>query len=448
MYARIHLALKHVLDLVPSATSTLLAIVAADFPHSSSSKTAHVDFVRNLIKVMQYVPELKAELVGLVTERLVKIDVQVQVDMEDLEDDVEDGLVRDGPPERSDQTDDQSDDEDMSDSESTSSLESIEEEASRIKDLKANVAKMDAIMNILFEFHTPNFTGASTLKTERTFDLLLNQYATIILPTYRSRHSQFLLFHFAQTSEQLIDRFAGTCFHLMCDPTRPALLRQSSAAYLASFIARGAHVPTQIVRNVFQLLSVHLDGIRKDHEKSCQGPDLRRHRTFHAMVQALLYIFCFRWRDLTKDPEILMDTDPASFDGRGLHWAPGVKEALTRTLYSKFNPLKVCSPSIVNEFARIANHLRFMYIYPLIESNRRLHLAQVAKSHGQSQGEFSTPHLTDESYQQLDAYFPFDPYHLPISKRWLKGDYNEWQGLPGADDTLRGGHESDSDGTE
>ena len=32
---------------------------------------------------------------------------------------------------------------------------------------------------------------------------------------------------------------------------------------------------------------------------------------------------------------------------------------------------------------------------------------------------------------QLDAYFPFDPYQLPRSKRWLEGDYVEWKGIPG-----------------
>ena len=32
---------------------------------------------------------------------------------------------------------------------------------------------------------------------------------------------------------------------------------------------------------------------------------------------------------------------------------------------------------------------------------------------------------------QLEAYFPFDPYRLPRSKKWLVGDYIEWRGVPG-----------------
>ena len=34
----------------------------------------------------------------------------------------------------------------------------------------------------------------------------------------------------------------------------------------------------------------------------------------------------------------------------------------------------------------------------------------------------------------MDTYFPFDPYRLPRSRRWIDGDYREWKGLEGVDD--------------
>ena len=381
-------------------------------------------------------PQLEAEVLALVTERLVKIDVQVQVDTEDLEeDDVEEGLLQEKLAQDSD------DDSIDSDAESTAS--GVDEQTRRIQALKSSVVKMDAIMDLLFGFYAPAFEG-SPMKMERTFDLLLQHFALIILPTYRSRHSQFLLFHFAQTSEAFTDKFAGTCFHLMCDKTRPVLLRQSSAAYLASFVARGAHISTQVVREVFQLLSVHLDQARMHQEISGRGSDLQRHGTFHAMVQALLYIFCFRWRDLVDDAD---EVDVSEVEE--LQWAPGVKEGLTRAIYSKFNPLRVCSPSIVNEFARIAHQLRFLYIYPLLETNRRQHLLRKMSTPSKAtydgvQGEGAVV-VTPDGSLQLDAYFPFDPYHLPISKRWLKGDYVEWQEIAGFESRLGNGQFNDTD---
>ncbi|KAI9887057.1 MAG: hypothetical protein M1823_001129 [Watsoniomyces obsoletus] len=425
MYARSHMALRHILDLVPSGSSTLLAHLAANFPHSTESKRAHRDYINNMITLAQYVPELKAEVMALTTERLVKIDVQVQVDMEDLEEDAEEGLVREISPPADDDADSDTESIDESD---------MPEEMLRMRQLKANVAKMDTILDILFAYYSPTFASSSA-GAHSSFDMLLNHFATIILPTYRSRHTQFLLFHFAQTSDLLIDKFAGTCFHLMCDQTRPTMMRQSSAAYLASFIARGAHVPKQVVRDVFQLLMVHLDKIRIDQEAAaCRGSDIRRHATFHAMVQALLYIFCFRWRDLT-DTEDGLESE--------IRWTPGIKEGLTRAIYSKLNPLRVCSPPIVQEFARIANQLRFMYIYPLLESNRRLHLFQLAMSSTYVKGGDSV--RRDDHHHHLDAYFPFDPYHLPISKRWLKGDYVEWQDLPGSEAKENHTHDDSED---
>jgi RNA polymerase I-specific transcription initiation factor RRN3 len=34
---------------------------------------------------------------------------------------------------------------------------------------------------------------------------------------------------------------------------------------------------------------------------------------------------------------------------------------------------------------------------------------------------------TGDAHHQLEAYFPFDPYQLPQSKKWLEGEYNTWE---------------------
>ncbi|KAI9811368.1 MAG: hypothetical protein M1827_005528 [Pycnora praestabilis] len=441
MYGRVHTALKYLLQLIPSASGVLSPILSETFPSSYDTRKAHIDYVRNLLRLTDYAPELKPEVLALITDRLVKIDVQIQIDIEELEEDVGEGVVQDVSQSRADMPEDADDDSDDSDAESISSDDALDEEAQRVKNVKANVEKMDIVMDILFTFYESSFSTGSSKDCEDAFDLLLTHFSTIILPTYRSRLTQFLLFHFAQTSPILIDRFAGTAVQLAFDKGRPPILKQSAAAYLASFVARGAHVPSGVVKDVFAIIGDQLDGIRFEHESNCRGPDLRRYGTFYAMVQALLYIFCFRWRDLTASPEdYVEDDDPATFDGRELTWAAGIRDTLTRTIYSTFNPLKVCSPSIVNEFARIANHLRFLYVFPLIETNKRIRLSQFSDP-SQSSLAYTQPNretaLTakkDESYQQLDTYFPFDPYHLPLSKRWIEGDYVEWKGIPGLDE--------------
>lgn len=424
-------------------------ILSSTFPFSTDTTKAHTEYIANLLKLTEYAPELKGEILALITERLVKIDVQMQVDMEDLEDEVEEDLLQEVLQKQADDEQETEDDLDESDNESLSSEESVEPEERRVRDLKQAVNKMDAILELLFDYYHPVFAKGTIVSAEDTFDHMLSQFSSTILPTYRSRHTQFLLFHFGQTSEALIERFVGACAHLSFDRARPHIMRLAAAAYLASFIARGAHVSARIVRDVFGLLSDHLESLRQTHEHTATGPDLRRFGGYYAIAQALIYIFCFRWRDLIisgdDDGE---DDEDILFDGRDLRWVPGIKEVLTNNIYSKLNPLKICSPAIVTQFARIAHHLRFMYVFPLLETNKRLRLsrslASASSYGGLAERETALSGKTGESAFQLDAYFPFDPYHLPKSKRWMDGDYVEWKSIPGLDDVEQG-DDSDSD---
>ena len=79
----------------------------------------------------------------------------------------------------------------------------------------------------------------------------------------------------------------------------------------------------------------------------------------------------------------------------------------------------------------MAHHLRFIYIFPLIETNKRVRLARtLASGYLDGVGGRETA-LTDKEMFLMDAYFPFDPYVLPRSKRWLVNDYVEWKPVPG-----------------
>lgn len=447
--ARVHVALKYLLSLIPSASSTLSPILSIKFPFGDETKKTHITYINNLIALLDYAPELKSDILTLITDRVVKIDVQMQVDLDDLDDEVAAAVVQalSLNPSGFEETAD-GEDSDDSDLDSVTSDESLHGDAKRIKEVQGNVEKMDAILDLLFTIYNPFFSDPNSVEAMAMFESLLGHFATIILPTYRSRHTQFLLFHFAQTSETLVDRFAGTCVQLAFQSTRPAILRQASAAYLASFVARGAQVQPYVVRTVFELIGNNLDNIRTENELTCQGPDLQKYSTFYAMTQALLYIFCFRWRDLLETSGDVEEDDPAAFLSQDLDWIPGVKDTLSRTIYSKLNPLKICSPPIVSEFAKIAHHLKFMYVYALLETNKRIRLSQFASSRGNGALRDTGNGGNNESWHQLDAYFPFDPYQLPVSKRWLEDDYVQWKGIPGLNQDEEEDEEESADDEE
>ncbi|KAI8939837.1 hypothetical protein NX059_003575 [Plenodomus lindquistii] len=454
LLARVHETLKSILRHSPMASTFLAPTISHSFPFSDDDAKTHVDFIRNILQVTEYAPEIKGEILSLVTEKLVKIDVQLQVDLEDLDDDVDERLVGDAIQDAQDD-DNNDDDDDASDDGSVSSEESLDPEEARLKGIKDLMHKLDNIMDVQFAYYDSVFEKGDLFDIDQIFESLLSQFANIILPTYRSRHTQFVLFHFSQTSSDLINRFAGCCSHLAFDQGRPQLLRASAAAYLASFIARGAHVSGEIVRDVFDLLCYHLEALRINHEPSCQGPNLRRYSTYYAISQALIYTFCFRWRDLivTPDGNSPSDQDIIYHDGDFV-WHSSVQEVLRRNIFCRLNPLKICAPTIVAQFARMAHHLRFMYIYPLIETNKRVRLARsMASGYLDGIGGRETA-LTGKRGEQtflMDAYFPFDPYVLPKSKRWVQGDYVEWKPVPGMpvdkdddDDEESGSEDGDS----
>lgn len=436
IYSRAHTALRYVMQLIPAGSGALSPILSMQFPFATDSVAANIAYTRNLIRIISYAPELQADVLAFITEKLVKVDVQIQVDIEDLEDEVGENILEDISPEQNGLGED---DYDLDDARSDTSENSDDAETQRVKTIKDNISKLDGMIDILFEYYSTPFTTGTLDDKENALDLLLSHFKSIILPTYRSRHSQFLLFHFSQTSPILVDRFATTCVQLIFNKLQPGIFRQSAAAYLASFVARGARVSGEVVRDVFDLLGTHLNNLRTDYEATCRGPDLHRYSPFYSTAQALLYIFCFRWRDLTTTAH---DGDTADqideLNPEDVTFPPSIKEMFSKAVLSKLNPLKMCSPTIVSEFARIAHHLHFMYVYTILDANKRLRVSSIRSIASLADPRYSQvereTRAGDDLGYQLDAYFPFDPYHLPRSRRWLEGDYVEWRGIPGLHD--------------
>ena len=466
MLDRLHSVLEYLLRLIPSASGDLAVVLRSEFPnHRTATRRAYISYVTNLFKIAAFTPELKGDILTLTLERIVKIDVEVQEELDDLEEDVDEGIMG-GPGKTSSCLEDEDDDSNDSDAESTSSTElSTSLEQQRLEALRDTVAKLDAVLDLLFDHYTTTFTSGNKFESLDSFDHLLSQFSTFVMPTYRSRHTQFLVFHFAQVDRMLTERFVGHCVQIILGRNIPSNTAISAAAYLASFIARGARVPKYLVREVVMILTEHLSQLRRAYELTCRGPDLGRYSVYYAISQAILYIFCFRWRDLIKvsayDDAIDLDDYDVFASGEPA-WVPGFKENLNQSIYTRLNPLKVCSPTIVHQFAAIASHLRFMFVYPLLEMNKKIRLSSYRSypttgSVSAGRRETALSAKAGEEHHQLDAFFPFDPYQLSKSKRWLQGDYNEWKGVPGMkqadddddeDDDDDDGSEVDSDEDE
>ncbi|KAH7170705.1 RNA polymerase I-specific transcription initiation factor RRN3 [Dactylonectria macrodidyma] len=444
MRSRLHSTLLYLLQMFPSAIPVLETLLGSKFPFPDESMRVHMAYIHNLLQIKNYVPVLRDEVLDLIINRVVKIDSQMQVDLEDLDDDVTAAVMyalRDhsGTVEWEDDADDASDTESVD-----SDDPDFDEDAARIKSIKGSVEKMDAALDTLFRVYTPHFANPGSDAAFDTFTILLREFDHMVLPTYKSRHTQFLIFHFAQMHERLTDAFCGQLIATAFQGNTPNVLKQAAAAYLASFVARGAHLPAHLVRSIFSLLLHHLEQYRKKYEPLCRGPDLKRFHPYYSLVQATLYIFCFRWQDLIVGaPEDVDPEDASSYIGQEVDWVGTSRKDLSVQIFGKLNPLKVCAPVIVEEFAKIAHRLNFMYVYPLVEGNKRIRLTQFLSSTYSTGGALRDAgyESQEESFHQLDPYFPFDPYQLPVSKRWLENDYVDWKAVRG----LNAEDEDDSD---
>ncbi|PHH72010.1 hypothetical protein CDD82_6220 [Ophiocordyceps australis] len=436
MRRRLHLTIQYLLHMFPAALDGFGNALAANFPFSGDSVRTHIAYVRNLLLVKDYVPSLQNEILDLVVGRVLSVDSKMQTDLEDAEDDMT-AAVQYSLQEKREHMSDWEEDEFNEDSDADS-IHSDDTDFDavgvKIKMIGDDVEKMDAMLDKLFAFYTPFFANPGSDKAFDMFTVILGQFEHLVLPTLKSRHTQFLVFHFAQMDERLMDAFSGQLISAMFRSNTPHVVRQAAAAYLASFAARGARVPASFVRTLFMVLMHHLDRYRQQFEPACAGPNLWRYHAYYSLLQATLYIFCFRWQDLVVSaPSTVDPQDAASYIGQHLEWVDGCNRELSVHIFGKLNPLKVCTPMVVDEFARLAHGLNFLYIYPLLERNKRIDLAHLLSARYSTGGALRDVggEQVDESSHQLEPYFPFDPYQLPVSKRWLQGDYVAYKSIIG-----------------
>lgn len=138
-------------------------------------------------------------------------------------------------------------------------------------------------------------------------------------------------------------------------------------------------------------------------------------------------------------------------------------DVLQNAITSDLNPLLGCNPTVVSTFAKVAHHTNFAYCFSIIEANQQSSHPRSSSSHalskiavpasrsssgaGSSRQDptFGSQTLPRQARQLnvdagLDSYFPFDPYDLPKSKRFIETLYRTWDEV-----AIDGGLDSDSD---
>ncbi|KPI38674.1 RNA polymerase I-specific transcription initiation factor rrn3 [Cyphellophora attinorum] len=463
IHKRTFQAIRHITLNIPGTSGSLADRISARLHFEFEKAEERMTYVRNFMQLIEYVPELSSSILHVVLQELIKLDVLVQDSLDD-EDDMEEELLQHMSSSqtllyRSSQTlaEISSDDEDDITSSEESDLEdNADKTAEEVQQQKIReiVRQVDQIMEMLFEYYDKLITTGSPDVRSNAIAQLKNQFFANILPTYGSRHPQFLMFHFAQADEITIDDFIASCIERVASKRHNPIIRHSAAAYFAGFVGRGAHVHKDLVQSCTELLCDQVNVLREKYDpesmtavrrkrkereadrqlQACYGPDIRKYGDFYAMFQALVYIFCFRWRDLAStrsDPDA-EDDEVDGTEHTDYRFEERLTETLTMAMDSKLNPLRVCTPIIVDQFAKLTAALGLFFLPPKIESNKQVRVATHWR--GLSDLNINQPDR-DQSWigdnGMIEGYFPFDPYHLPISRHWIQDDYLDWTGVPG-----------------
>lgn len=403
-----HKVLKRFISYFPTCINTIPRALSATAPHHTSSTTAEItNYVRNAVTMITYCSDLQYSIWQLVIELCIKMDVDLQNELDDLDDDSIEELING---------------EDNID-EVLDVNEEDEENGAEVYDvasttnIKQLVSKLDKAMEFLLTSTESSFTAEeiSNGKGVRLFNTLASLFKSHVLPTHFTKLIQFLMFHVSQYQPELADSFLVMLIDVAFNHTETTEKRLKALQYLSSYIARANNLTKhQVVFIVSYLIGwINKYITEREHEvfefSDSSSGGMERFKLFYATFQTLLYIFCFRHKLLLQD-----DTEGA--------WECDIDKFFQRVIIAKFNPLKYCDETVVFIFAKLATKLNVCYCYSIIEHNKRERMIQGNSKMPTTVGNFRHK----QEFLDLEAYFPFDPVVLPVSKKIIDKNYVEW----------------------
>ncbi|RPD66924.1 RNA polymerase I-specific transcription initiation factor RRN3 [Lentinus tigrinus ALCF2SS1-7] len=315
VYDRIHYLLRHLIALVPTCPSTLHPLLSRNFPHKRQNQIEQVTYIRNLLRVTDYCPEIADRILALIIDRTIQIDVEIQVELEELEEQLdceEQSEMFDLDPfdtvvgQEGESSDVEGEDGDDGEDDNLSDLssdaggdpddnEDQEDVATDFKHIQAMVNKLDSILKVIFDHFnqthassdpvlpplpsTPSSSSRSdspslltpTLELPRPlspttieegkalrraqFHTLLSIFDRTILRTFKSRYTQFIVFWYSSLDPEFADLFQGMLVSkALLEEDQPAVTRAAAASYIASFVSRAQFVDREGARRVVQVL--------------------------------------------------------------------------------------------------------------------------------------------------------------------------------------------------
>lgn len=382
LFSKGHQLVRGITALIPMSPTLLCNLILKNYPYLKRDVHIHVCYVTNVLEMCTYLPTHHQIMEDLLV-KLLQIDVlcpRSQIEEDELE----------------------SSDVD----ENSFSMDHDGTDIAGKQDCMVNPLSntLDVLMDYLFQY-TRRVCFKEDGKvlnwdaTKKFFKEILALFDKVILPTHGSFHIQFILFYLCSLKPDLQEAYIDYLWKKVQNPNTAPALRQAATFYIGSFLARASYVSVGTVAVCFDLFC---HWIHQYIDKQCYRnyADVSAHGTFYAVCQTVFYVFAFRHKELIEMKNGMKILRNLNFE---------------RIITCRLNPLKVCLPAIVQNFASVSRSYQLAYCYTVIEKNNRNLISRMVQS---SDGRTESVKLT-----VLHTLFPFDPYLLKRSKKWVEPVY-------------------------
>jgi len=288
--------------------------------------------------------------------------------------------------------------------------------------------------------------------------------------------------------DPLYREFASTLINKILDVRQANIYRQVSTCYLASFISRAQYVNDQTVCETVAVLLQWAHHYIDQFDRSSTSTSSSRavvessnmsvvHGVFYSICQAAFYIMCFRGADawmhydntMTKfakqhiqeesvveeDDEVTDEQDDRLSDMDVTLVDIGPHRWLLVCSHPRLQPLKFCLESVRREFLHLAKVLKLLppeFIRSMLQHDKLLEAQKLQQqkpsstTNGRRRSTTIQTAATIELNKKkgggvgglgkgtnpLDSFFPFDPYLLCRSHKFISPFYKSWD-EPGAE---------------
>jgi RNA polymerase I-specific transcription initiation factor RRN3 len=279
---------------------------------------------------------------------------------------------------------------------------------------------------------------------ETVYLTLLSIFERSIIRTHKAKYVPVLIFYASSLDESFSETFIAHLVARIFDASCSEYLGITAAGYLGSFLARAKHVSPKTISDTLKLCAEWAHSYLDRLEAHPNG----RAFVWYSLVQAILYVFCFRWRELTvvetgnkrkrldstssnkgisfasADFETATSQEQRIINGQYMSWWR-VRGGFQRIVYSHLNPLRICASAVASEFDKISKSLELVYCSSIIGTNKNAP-SPVAR----------TALLIDVPLEEMiESFFPFDPYFEELSIRpQIEPIYQTWQSISPEED--------------